>query len=56
MTTDEGAAASRPDGLWGGRVETEGMAAAVIDADGCVAGWTLGAQRLLGYAAEEVIG
>lgn len=32
------------------------MAAAVIDADGCVAGWTLGAQRLLGYAAEEVIG
>ncbi|MFJ5272579.1 SpoIIE family protein phosphatase [Streptomyces sp. NPDC088358] len=56
MTTDEGAAADRRDGLWGAPVETEGMAAAVVDADGSVAGWTLGAQRLLGYPAEEVIG
>lgn len=56
MSTDEGAAAGHQAALWGVSAETEGMAAAVIDADGTVVGWTYGAQRLLGYAAEEVLG
>ncbi|MFJ8009079.1 SpoIIE family protein phosphatase [Streptomyces fagopyri] len=55
MSTDEGAAAHQ-EALWGAPAETEGTAAAVIDADGTVAGWTRGAGRLLGYAAEEVLG
>jgi PAS domain S-box-containing protein len=29
---------------------------AVVDADGVVIGWSSGAQRLLGYAAEEIQG
>ncbi|MER6437026.1 SpoIIE family protein phosphatase [Streptomyces sp. NPDC001185] len=36
--------------------EPEGTAAAVVDADGTIAGWTQGAQRLLGYEPEEVLG
>ncbi|MFE2139381.1 hypothetical protein ACFW9X_40445 [Streptomyces sp. NPDC059466] len=53
MSTDEGAAAGSRDEMWGTSVETEDMAAAVVDADGTVAGWTLGAQRRLGDEAEE---
>ncbi|MEU1535006.1 SpoIIE family protein phosphatase [Streptomyces fagopyri] len=56
MSTDEGAAAGHQDALWGVSAGTEGMAAAVIAADGTVAAWTYGAQRLLGYTAEEVLG
>ncbi|MER5916056.1 SpoIIE family protein phosphatase [Streptomyces sp. NPDC001982] len=37
-------------------MEGQGTAAAVIDADGTVVGWTQDAHRLLGYAAEEVLG
>ncbi|WP_369243845.1 SpoIIE family protein phosphatase [Streptomyces sp. R41] len=56
MSTAEGAPAGRPHGTSGTAVEREGTAAAVIDADGSVVGWTQGAHRLLGYAAEEVLG
>ncbi|MFG2477720.1 SpoIIE family protein phosphatase [Streptomyces fagopyri] len=56
MSTDEGAAAGHQDAMWGAPAGTEGTAAAVIDADGTVAGWTSGAERLLGHVAEEVLG
>ncbi|MGI5200517.1 SpoIIE family protein phosphatase [Spirillospora sp. CA-108201] len=41
-----------------GGIEEPGpaVATAVVDAQGLVAAWSLGAQRLLGYIAEEVMG
>ncbi|GGJ27957.1 PAS domain-containing protein [Streptomyces brasiliensis] len=44
------------DGPHGTATEDKGAAAAVIDEDGTVVGWTHDAHRLLGYAAEEVLG
>ncbi|MFF3875726.1 SpoIIE family protein phosphatase [Streptomyces sp. NPDC001978] len=39
-----------------GPVGTAGAAIAVLDAQGAVVGWTQAAQRLVGYAAAEVVG
>ncbi|WP_346771543.1 SpoIIE family protein phosphatase [Actinacidiphila oryziradicis] len=39
-----------------GSVGTAGAAIAVLDAEGAVVGWTQAAQRLVGYAAAEVVG
>ncbi|MEU6904168.1 PAS domain S-box protein [Streptomyces coeruleorubidus] len=41
--------------LTGNRLDTS-MAVAVTDPDGRVTCWSNGAQRLLGYAAEEMAG
>jgi PAS domain S-box-containing protein len=39
-----------------GSVGTAGAAIAVLDTEGAVVGWTQAAQRLVGYAAAEVVG
>ncbi|GGN80954.1 hypothetical protein GCM10011579_067040 [Streptomyces albiflavescens] len=48
----DGPSSSAPRDLFDASVE----AAAVVSADGIVVGWTKGAQALLGYPAEEVVG
>jgi PAS domain S-box-containing protein len=52
VATSEGRAPSAALGAF----ELAGTAVALIDADGTVAGWTQGAQRLTGYCAAEVVG
>jgi PAS domain S-box-containing protein len=39
-----------------GSVGMTGSAIAVLDAEGVAVGWTQAAQRLVGYAAAEVVG
>ncbi|WP_253208878.1 PAS domain-containing protein, partial [Streptomyces niphimycinicus] len=36
--------------------EFEGAAAVALDADGTITGWSVEAERLLGYSAGEMVG
>ncbi|MER5683042.1 PAS domain-containing protein [Streptomyces sp. NPDC002205] len=37
-------------------LEATNSAIAMVDAEGQVVGWTIAAQRLVGYSAREVVG